>query len=320
MLKAGRNLAQIKAELARQTQQTLQAMAACGQSALDDLAQAPITSWSFGALPEIMEISRRGQTVIGYPALVDEGSDCRIDVFDEPHVARAHHRDGLVRLLRIALKDQVRFVEKNLPEALRLGVLFMPLGTWEQLRTDLVSAALYQSCLTGQWPQSASEFEACQALARERFGLLAQELARLVLEILQAHSEVQKRLTQFKIHAHACQDIKAQLAQLLPKSFVVQTPYEQLRHYPRYLQAIVVRFDGLRADAVRDQSKTREMAPLLANYQRARTALAGAPDPALDEYGWMLQELRVALYAQRLRTPYPVSVKRLMKAWQALGR
>ena len=320
MLKAGRNLSQIKAELARQTQQTLQAMAADGQVAIADVPQEEITNWCFKELPEMMEIRRQNQTVIGYPALVDQGSACRIDVFDELHLARAEHRKGLTRLLRIALKDQVRFLEKNFPESLRLGVLFMPLGTWEELRTQLIDAALYQAALTGDWPQNQQQFEACRDQARERFSLLAQELARLTLEVLQTYSEVQKRLVQFKVHDQACQDIKAQLAQLMPKGFVVQTPHEQLRHLPRYLQAVLVRFDGLRADAARDQAKLSEMAPLISNHQRVRAALAGAPDPALDEFGWMLQELRVALFAQRLRTPYPVSVKRLYKAWQAMGR
>ena len=320
MLKAGRNLAQIKAELARQTQEMLQAMAQEGQAVIANVPQEEITSWCFADLPDIMEITRQNRTVIGYPALVDGGTHCRIDVFDEPHLARAQHRQGLIRLLRLALKEQVRFTEKNLPEALKLGVLYMPLGTWEELRAQLVDAALYQACLTGDWPQSAVQFEACRDQARERFGLLAQELARLVLEILQLWAEVQKRLVQFKVHAQACQDIKSQIAQLMPKQFVVQTPYEQLRHFPRYLEAVLVRFDGLRADAERDQAKMSDMAPLIGNYQRARVAMAGSPDPALEEFGWMLQELRVMLFAQRLRTPYPVSVKRLYKTWQALGR
>ena len=320
LLKAGRNLAQIKADLARQTQQTLQAMAAEGEPVIADVPQDEITSWCFEALPEIMEIRRQKKTVIGYPALVDEGTHCRIDVFDEPHIAREHHRKGLIRLLRLALKDQVRFIERNLPDSLKLGVLYMPLGTWEELRSQIVDAAIFQACLTGDWPVTADQFDVCREQAKERVGLLSQELARLVLEILQTWADVQKRLVQFKVHASACQDIYAQLSQLMGKNFVVQTPFDQLRHFPRYLNAVLLRFDALRADAAKDQAKINEMAPLLANYQRARARLAGAPDPALDGFRWMLEELRVALFAQRLRTPYPVSVKRLHKAWQALAR
>ena len=320
MLKAGRNLAQIKAELAHETQKMLQTMAAQGEPVIADAPEDNITSWCFKELPEIMEIRRARQTVIGYPALVDEHTHCRIDVFDEPYIAREHHRKGLIRLLRLSLKEQIRFIEKNLPDSLKLGVLYMPLGTWEELRTQIIDAALEQACLRDQWPSTAAQFEACRDQAKQRVGLLAQELARLVLEILEIWAEVQKRLVQFKVHANACQDIKAQLSELMGKRFVVQTPFEQLRHFPRYLQAILLRFDALRADAEKDQARMNEMAPLIANYQRARSSLAGAPDPGLDEFRWMLQELRVALFAQRLRTPYPASVKRLHKAWQALAR
>ena len=320
MLKAGRNLAQIKAELAKQTQQTLQAMANEGEAVVADVPQDQITSWCFDALPEIMEIRRQKQTVIGYPALVDEGTHCRIDVFDEPHIARQHHRQGLIRLLRIGLKDQVKFLEKNLPDELKLGVLYMPLGTWEELRGQLIDAAIYQSCLCDIWPQTAEQFKQAREQAKERVGLLAQEMARLVLEILQTWTEVQKKLVPFKVYTTSYQDIQSQLSSLVHKHFVVQTPYEHLREFPRYLQAVLVRLDGLRADADRDQAKMSDMAPLLANVQRARAGLAGAPDAELDAFGWMLQELRVALFAQRLRTPYPVSVKRLHKAWQARAR
>lgn len=319
-LKTGRNLAQIKADLAKQTQQTLQAMASEGEAFMPDMTQDQITNWCFEALPEIMEIRRQKQTVIGYPALVDEGTHCRIDVFDEPHLAREQHRQGLIRLLRIALKDQVKYLEKNLPEQLKLGVLYMPLGTWEELRSQLIDAALYQACLNDVWPQTAEQFDATRGLAKERVGLLVQELARLVLDILQTWSDVQKKLVPFKVYETTYRDIQSQLSGLVHKQFVVQTPYEHLRHFVRYLQAVLVRLDGVRDDPERDTAKIKELAPLLANYQRVKSNLAGAPDAQLDSFGWMLQELRVALFAQRLRTPYPVSVKRLYKAWQAMSR
>ncbi|MNT68040.1 ATP-dependent RNA helicase HrpA [compost metagenome] len=106
----------------------------------------------------------------------------------------------------------------------------------------------------------------------------------------------------------------------MPKWFIRDTPYAQLSHYPRYLKAAVARIDKLRADPARDAKLVAEMAPLVTQYQRARAALKGAPDPRLDEFRWLLEELRVALFAQELRTPMPVSVKRLMKSWESLQR
>jgi ATP-dependent helicase HrpA len=320
VLKISRNLAQIKAELSRQAQETLQAMAGDGVALSDDLPQESITTWSFGQLPDIMEIRRERQTVIGYPALVDEKTHCRIDVFDDPDVAKAVHQRGLIRLMRLGLKEQIKYLEKQIPEALRLGVLFMPLGTWESLREQIIDAALMRATLTEAWPEDAPAFERCLEQARERVGLLAQDIARLVLVVLETRAVVLKRLAQFKTHTAACQDMQGQLAELLDPLFVRTTAYEHLKHLPRYLQAMVVRFDGLRADAQRDQARMAEMAGLLANYKRARLALAGATDAALDEFFWLIQELRVALFAQRLRTPMPVSVKRLQKTWASMQR
>lgn len=320
VLRSGRNLSQLKAQFGDQAQATFQEMAAQGEPVIAEQALDHITGWTFDPLPEVMEIRRGTKSVLGYPALVDAETHCQIDVFDDPQTAQRAHRLGLLRLLKISLKDQIKFLEKNLPEALRLGVLYMPLGSWEQLRRQIIDAALLRAGLETEWPTDAESFADCREQAKERVGLLAQELARLVLTILEQWESVKKRLIQFKTHENACKDMHQQLGELLPASFVVQTPYEQLKHFPRYLEAMTFRFDGLRADAARDQARMTEMAPLLSHYRRARQALAGAPDPALDQFFWLLQELRVALFAQRLRTPFPVSVKRLYKAWEALQR
>ena len=321
MLRAGRNLAQIRAELSEQAQQTFQEMAASGDAVQASLPADEITAWTFGELPEIMEIRRGRNSVIGYPALVDEGSYCRIDVFDDPQQAQRVHRDGLVRLLRLALKDRVKYLEKNIPETLRLGVLYMPLGTWETLRDQIIDVALERSAFGQGVPGDQSTFEHACALARERVGLLVQEVARLTLEILEVLASIHKKLPAFKTYAQAHRDIESQLAQLVGARFVRETPYENLVHLPRYLEAVLVRLDGMRNDPQRDQAKMSEMAPLIANFQRARQAQQSqghVEDAGLAAFGWMLQELRVALFAQRLRTPAPVSVKRLYKAWEAL--
>ena len=106
-----------------------------------------------------MEIRRGGKSVLGYPGLVDEETHCRIDVFDDAQTAQRSHRLGLLRLLRIGLKEQIKFLEKNLPNALRLGVLYMPLGSWESLRGQIIDAALSRAALEQQpWPKDAESF------------------------------------------------------------------------------------------------------------------------------------------------------------------
>jgi ATP-dependent helicase HrpA len=109
---------------------------------------------------------------------------------------------------------------------------------------------------------------------------------------------------------------------LLPKDFIVATPFERLQHFPRYLKAAILRIDKLRADPGRDERQARELARLAKPFERERAARAkgGVHDLQLEEFRWMLEELRVALFAQELKTPVPVSVKRLQKAWESRGR
>src|SRR5690606_19773093 len=104
------------------------------------------------------------------------------------------------------------------------------------------------------------------------------------------------------------------------RSSDLDTPSSQLAHFPRYFKAAQARIDKLRSDPARDARLMADMAPLLANYQRAKSALKGTEDARLEEFRWMLEELRVALFAQELRTPMPVSAKRLEKAWAAMQR
>ncbi|HEY0297049.1 MAG TPA: ATP-dependent RNA helicase HrpA [Bordetella sp.] len=320
MLAAGRNLAQLKAELGRQAQANFQQLASRDTEVAQALAHEKLTSWSFGPLPEVMEIKRGGQSVIGYPALVDKGAHDDLDVFDDPDEARRHHRAGLLKLFRLGLREQVKFLEKNLADLTKMSMFYLTLGTQEELRDQIIDCALAQACLAEPWPANEQQFEARRNEGKGRLGLLAQEVARLAGTILAEYAALQRKLQQAKPHAAAHADLQQQLGALMPKWFIREIPYAQLAHYPRYLKAAVGRIDKLRADPGRDAKLMGEMAPLLTNYQRARSALKGAPDPALDEFRWLLEELRVALFAQELRTPMPVSVKRLMKAWEALRR
>jgi len=320
MLAAGRNLAQLRAEFGKQAQATFQQLAASDTQVAQALAHENLTTWSFGPLPEIMEIKRRGQSVIGYPALVDRGAHCDLDVFDDPDEARKHHRAGLLKLFRLGLREQVKFLEKNLADLTKISMLYMTLGTQEELRDQIIDCALGQACLAEPWPVNEQQFEARRTEGKGRLGLLAQEVARLAGAVLTEYAALQRKLPQAKPHASAYADLQQQIGALMPKMFIRDTPYAQLSHYPRYLKAAVARIDKLRADPGRDAKLVAEMAPLVTQYQRARSALKGAPDPRLDEFRWLLEELRVALFAQELRTPMPVSVKRLMKSWESLKR
>lgn len=318
MLSGGRNLDKLKAEHGKAAQESFQEVAVKDKSVAKALGHDHITSWSFGELPEILEIRRKGQAVVGYPALIDKGDYCELDVFDEQHVAIKHHKKGLRKLFRFALRETVRFQEKNIPDLTRMAMLYMSLGTQEELRQQIIDAAIDQTCLTEPWPTCAEQFEQRVEQARQRLGLIAQEIARQAQQILQAWTELMRKLVGFKSQTQAYEDIQAQQSRLMHKWFIRDTDPQYLQHYPRYLKAAQVRLDKLRTDPTRDQRLLGDILPWQTKYLRAKIALKGAEDPQLDGFGWMLEELRVSLFAQELRTPMPISVKRLERAWHAM--
>ncbi|SOZ97954.1 ATP-dependent helicase [Cupriavidus taiwanensis] len=337
-LDMGRNLAQLRAELGGQAQQSFQRVAAqaAAQAATQAQEQAPalaaaepgkyegLTGWSFGELPELLEIRKGSQTLFGYPALVDRGTHCDIEVFDDPQEAARIHHLGLRRLFALQLREQVKFIEKNIPGLQQMAMQYMTLGTQEMLREQIVMLALERACMQAPLPRNEAEFNARKDEGRTRLSLLAQEIARLVGAILAEYAGLPRKLLQAKPFPGAYADMESQLGRLMSKRFVDATPYAQLVHFPRYLKGIAMRVDKLKGDPSRDSQRTQAMAPLVQQWQRAekqlRTQGRGGEDARLEEFRWMLEELRIALFAQELRTPVPMSVKRLQKVWESMQR
>jgi ATP-dependent helicase HrpA len=321
MLGQSRNLQELRSRFAAKIEQTF-ARAEVKEEAEGGKGAVlqGLTSWSFGELPEIMEVQAGGRTVIGFPALVDEGDTVALRVQDTPEKAAAAHRKGLRRLFALELREQVKFVEKSLPR--ELGLLFMPWGTESELKGQIVAATLERTCMLEPLPADAAAFAKRKDEARARISLVGQEIARLIGAILMEHAALQKKLAQLKALPAVAEDIKTQCAELLPKGFVDAMPFERLAHFPRYLKAASLRIDKLRADPARDARLAQEFAALYKPWERERLARrkSGAPDPWLEDFRWMMEELRVALFAQELKTPMPVSVKRLQKAWESRPR
>ncbi len=281
-------------------------------------AEARYTAWSFGELPELMEIRKGGQTLVGFPALIDRGDAVTIEVFDEPEVAAARHRGGLARLFALQIRDALKYLEKNIPDLQKMAVGYMPLGTQEELRNQIVAVAIERAFLVEPLPATDAQFQQRAQEGRARLTLIANEVARLAGAILQEYSAAQRKVKDTKNAREATADAAQQLQRLVPRDFLAAAPWAQLQHYPRYLKAITVRLDKLRADPARDAAKMKELQPLEQRYWRLVAERKGQQDARLQEYRWMLEELRVSLFAQELRTPYPVSAKRLDKVWAQL--
>jgi ATP-dependent helicase HrpA len=339
----GRQLSTLKAELGGQARSAFQALAALKgavptapaapsasvsqpglRKAADTPAAAPAaesaryTAWSFGELPELMEVRKGGQSLIGFPALVDKGTHVEIEVFDEPDVAAAKHRLGLRRLVALQIKEPLKYLEKNIPELQKMAVAYMPLGTQEELREQVIDVALDRAFLQDPLPADAGAFKARIEEGRTRLNLIAQEVARLAAAVLVEYAAAVRKLKDARAPREVAEDIQAQLQRLVPKRFIAAAPYAQLQHFPRYLKAIVMRLDKQRADPARDAQRLAELRPLEQRYVRRLSELKGQHDARMDEYRWLLEELRVSFFAQELRTPQPVSVKRLDKAWAQL--
>jgi ATP-dependent helicase HrpA len=298
---------------------------AAGEAAPGDASPATalyenLTTWNFGKLPELLEIRRSGQTLFGYPALVDRGTHCDVEVFDSPEEAARIHRAGLRRLFALQLREPIRYLEKNLPGLREMAMQFMARATQEELRDQLVELALDRACLQDPLPDDDASFHARKDEGRGRLSLLAQEIARLVGQILAEYAALAKKLVQAKAFGTPAADMQAQVDALISKRFILETPYTQLVHFPRYLKGVALRIDKLRADPARDARQAAEFQPLAQQYQRALSQRGGVFDPRLSEFRWLLEELRISLFAQELRTPMPVSVKRLHKVWESMQR
>jgi ATP-dependent helicase HrpA len=341
----GRQLAVLKAELGGQARSAFQALAALKLPTAEPAAPAPapaavvgkgvraevvkppaappetrFTDWTFGELPELLEVKKGGQSLIGFPALIDKGAHVEIEVFDEPEVAAAKHRVGLRRLIALQLKEPLKYLDKNIPDLQRMAVLYMGLGTPDELRDQIVGIALDRAFLAEPLPTDALGFKRRLDEGRARLNLIAQEVARAVHVALQEFSTASRKLKDARPPKDVQDDIAAQLQRLVPKRFVLETPWQQLQYLPRYLKAITARLDKQRADAPRDAKLMQEAKALEQRYTRRVAELKGVRDARLEDFRWQLEELRVSLFAQELRTPQPVSVKRLEKVWQQIGQ
>jgi ATP-dependent helicase HrpA len=283
------------------------------------IASQRYTSWTFGELPELMEISKGGQTLIGFPALVDMQDAVTIEVFDEPDMAVSKNRAGLRRLFALQIKDALKYLEKNIPDLQKMAVAFMPLGTADEVKTQIIEVALDRAFLLDPLPNDEITFKRRIEEGRGRLTLIANEVARLACTILLEFGAATRKIKDSKNAPEATADCTQQLQRLVPKNFMAATPWPQLQHYARYLKAITLRLDKYRADPARDALRLAELKPQEQRYWRLVAERKGVQDARMLEFRWLLEELRVSFFAQELRTPQPVSIKRLEKAWGQLN-
>ena len=287
--------------------------------------QGGYKSWEFGELPETLEIQKGNRTLFGYPALVDRIDACDLEVFDDLVEARKQHWQGLRRLFSISNKETLKALQKQLPGIRELGLLFINVGSVDNLIEQILNLAVERAFLMDPLPTSASLFESRLQEGKPRLALIAQEISRHALNALQAYADLQKKLPQAKAASTAAHaDIQTQIQGLVFPKFVSEIPYMQLVHLPRYLKGVVMRIDKLRANPSRDAQCQKDWESVQRPWQKLLQGSKGSAsyamveDQALQDFRWQLEELRVALYAQELKTPTPMSLKRLEKVLTSL--
>jgi ATP-dependent helicase HrpA len=253
-------------------------------------------------------------------------------VLDSRDPAARAHRAGLRRLFMLALAKETRQLRRSLPglPAMRLQYATAPIpddaepgGRWD-LEDELVALVVDRTFLADRPDiRDAPAFQAALEAGRGRLSAVAGETCALVGEILRCHQEARRALPA-KVPATwqvSVDDALAQLGRLLYKGFLHREPWERLTQYPRYLRAVALRLGKLPTAAARDRDRLAELRPWLDAWleRDAQARVAHRVDERLEEIRWMLEELRVSLFAQELRTAYPVSAKRIEKRWRELG-
>ncbi len=308
----GRDLDTLKRRLRSSADQAISTVAS-------DLERSGLTTWDVGELPTTYSQTRAGHEVTGYPALVDEGSTVGIRVFGTTAEQTASMRLGVRRLLVLAVPSAAPVILRNLSNTEKLALGVNPDGTVRALLDDCFAAALDVAVAdAGGPPWDETGFQTLRETAASRVPDLVADIVGLVRGALLAAYDIDRRLSGRAELAllPALTDMKSQWAGLLHPGFVAAAGRTALRSYPRYFAAMGERLDRLAEDPRRDGVLMASMAGVQASYQHAVQALpAGVPaGDELVEVRWMLEELRVSLWAQRLGTGRPVSVQRVERA------
>jgi ATP-dependent helicase HrpA len=301
----GRHLAAIRAQWEGRARE------AFSRKTDTELTREDITGWDFDAIPDHV---RSEGGLVAFPALVDLGQAVALRVFERADEATAAHLLGVQRLLRQALAVEFKRVRRQLPIGNAMGLKYASIGGLESLRDDLTEGAFDDLVAAHDLDaRTHAQFEHLRAVfARELFGAAVSRL-KLAEPIIEAQADLrpwlQPPLMGFARASY--DDLREQLDALLPAGFLREWSTSRLAHLPRYLKAMRLRGERVRQDPARDQSRMLQVLP----YWRAllNAGKAAEHSPAWQELRWLLEEWRVSLFAQELKTAEPVSAKRLAR-------
>ncbi len=280
------------------------------------------SEWVFGNLPELLEQKQQGYAIKAYPGLVAQKDGVVQELFDSPELAAQAHREGLRKLLLLQLPSPIRHLQQSLSNKAKLAMYYTPWGKVDDLVQDCILTAL-DEFIDAQPARTEAEFQQLYDTARAHLNERVTAIATQVEPCLLLSQQIRKRLRGNvglqEIQSHA--DIKAQLERLICRGFVSKAGAGRLADIERYLKAIVRRLEKLSIDPNKDRVQTLMLTSLQQDYEkRVNQVSKGQPiSQELEDIRWMIEELRVSLFAQTLGTKFPISEKRVRQALAAIG-
>ena len=312
-LAMGRDLIQIQQQLGK-------AAATTFRDNTQEFERDNVTAWDIGTLPESIKFARGKQQLTGYLGLQKE-KDGRIALrlFDTTEAAEQAHRLGVIELMKLQLKEQVKDLNKGIQGFTQAAMLLKHINA-DTLRDDLTQAVCDRAFIgEDELPRNEKAFKEQIKRARSRLPAVKEALSRYLQETAAAYAELNGKLGKHPL-THL---MRQRLQTLLAPGFATRTPWAQWPRLPIYLKAMTLRLEKYSSNPARDAAREADIQELEQMWQEKTDGLVKQGQPVSDDlaaFKWMIEELRVSLFAQELKTPYPVSVKRLLKEWEKIGK
>ena len=312
-LAMGRDLIQIQQQLGK-------AAATTFRDNTQEFERDNVTAWDIGTLPESIKFARGKQQLTGYLGLQKE-KDGRIALrlFDTSAAAEQAHRLGVIELMKLQLKEQVKDLNKGIQGFTQAAMLLKHINA-DTLRDDLTQAVCDRAFIgEDELPRNEKAFKEQIKRARSRLPAVKEALSRYLQETAAAYAELNGKLGKHPL-THL---MRQRLQTLLAAGFATRTPWAQWPRLPIYLKAMTLRLEKYSGNPARDAAREADIQELEQMWQEKTDGLVKQGQPISDDlaaFKWMIEELRVSLFAQELKTPYPVSVKRLLKVWEGLNK
>ncbi len=301
-------------------QQLGQAAAVTFRDNTQEFERDNVTTWGIGTLPESIKFARGKQQLTGYLGLQKE-KDGRIALrlFDTTEAAEQAHRQGVIELMKLQLKEQVKDLNKGIQGFTQAAMLLKHINA-DTLRDDLTQAVCDRAFIgEDELPRNEKAFKEQIKRARSRLPAVKEALSRYLQETAAAYAELNGKLGKHPL-THL---LRLRLQTLLAAGFATRTPWAQWPRLPIYLKAMTLRLEKYSSNPARDAAREADIQELEQMWQEKTDGLVKQGLPVSDDltaFRWMIEELRVSLFAQELKTPYPVSVKRLLKEWERLNK